>query len=207
MKISILLPYKEDYTPNYSGAVSIHVSNLFEYSKLKNNITIFGNTNKKNYLTNNFNNILINQNILSSSNKKYIKKFISIQNNNEPDIIEIHNRPNYVETIYSNLNSKIILYFHNNPLTISGSKSKKERINLLNKCEYIFFNSIWTKNQFFNKINEDEYHSKFGICYQSTKKDKVKLNKKKKIITFVGKLNSAKGYDIFGQSIIKILNK
>ena len=28
MKIAILLPYKEDYTPNFSGAVSIHVSNL-----------------------------------------------------------------------------------------------------------------------------------------------------------------------------------
>ena len=27
------------------------------------------------------------------------------------------------------------------------------------------------------------------------------------MITFVGKLNSAKGYDIFGEAIIKILNK
>ena len=32
MKISILLPYKEDYSPNFSGAVSIHVSNLYKYS-------------------------------------------------------------------------------------------------------------------------------------------------------------------------------
>ena len=207
MKISILLPYKEDYTPNYSGAVSIHVSNLYKYSKLKKNITIYGNTNKRNYLTTNFKNIKISQNILSSSNKKYIKKFISIQKSNEPNIIEIHNRPNYVETICNNLNSKIILYFHNNPLTISGSKSKKERINLLNKCEYIFFNSVWTKNQFFKEINEAEYQPKFGICYQSTKKTSVNLSKKKKIITFVGKLNSAKGYDIFGRSITKILDK
>ena len=30
---------------------------------------------------------------------------------------------------------------------------------------------------------------------------------KKKIITFVGKLNSAKGYDIFCEAIVKILNK
>ena len=35
MKIAILLPYKEDYTPKYSGAVSIHVSNLIKYSKYK----------------------------------------------------------------------------------------------------------------------------------------------------------------------------
>ena len=43
---------------------------------------------------------------------------------------------------------------------------------LLNKCEYIFFNSNWTKNQFFKDINENKYISKFNICYQSTKKKK-----------------------------------
>ena len=206
MKISILLPFKEDYTAKYSGAVSIHVSNLFNYSKLKKNITIFGNTNSKKYLTNNFTNIKINPTVLTSSNIKYVKKFISLQKKDEPDIVEIHNRPNYVDTIYNNLRSKIILYFHNNPLTISGSKSKTERISILNKCEYIFFNSNWTKDQFFKDLIEDEYTPKFGICYQSTLKSKVDFNKKKKIITFVGKLNSAKGYDTFGQTILKILD-
>ena len=47
MKISILLPYKEDYSPKYAGAVSIHVSNLLKYSKFKKNIKIFGNTKSK----------------------------------------------------------------------------------------------------------------------------------------------------------------
>ena len=185
MKISILLPYKEDYTSKYSGAVSIHVSNLFKHSKLKKNITIFGNTNNKDYLSYNYKNIKINQTYFSSSNKKYINKFISIQKEDQPSIIEIHNRPNYVVPIYESLNSKIILYFHNNPLTISGSKSKLERGNLLDKCEYIVFNSAWTKNQFFKDLNEDDFTPKFGICHQSTSKSKVNLAKKQNIITFV----------------------
>ncbi len=207
MKIAILLPFKEDYTSKYAGAVSIHVSNLFKYSKYKKNIKIFGNTNYKNYLTKNFENIKINENFLTSSNKKYLNKFISYQKKEPVDIIEIHNRPNYIDTIKINTKSKIILYFHNNPLTISGSKLLSERLNLLKKCEYIFFNSKWTKNQFFKDIDEIAYKSKFGICYQSTKKTKVNISNKKNIITFVGKLNSAKGYDVFGNSIIKILNK
>ena len=207
MKISILLPYKEDYSSKYAGAVSIHVSNLYNYSKFKSNISIYGNTNNSKYLSSNFKNIRIKTNVLTSSNKKYLNKFIAIQKISEPDIIEIHNRPNYVETIASKLKSKIILYFHNNPLTIAGSKTLNERIYLLKKSEFIFFNSNWTKNQFFKDLNEVNYIKKFGICYQSTKKAKVNLNKKKNIITFVGKLNSAKGYDIFGQTIIKILDK
>ena len=207
MKIAILLPYKEDYTSKYSGAVSIHVSNLYKHSKYRQNIEIFGNTNFKSYLTENFKNIIIKENILSSSNKKYLNKFIEDQKVNPSDIIEIHNRPNYVDTIHDKVNSKIILYFHNNPLTIAGSKLKSERISLLEKCEYIFFNSNWTKKQFFKEIDEEKFTSKFGICFQSTKKIKINIKNKKNIITFVGKLNSAKGYDIFGNAIIKILNK
>ena len=42
-------------------------------------------------------------------------------------------------------------------------------------------------------MDENKYISKFGICYQSTKKNKVNINKKKNIISFVVKLNTAKG--------------
>ena len=35
----------------------------------------------------------------------------------------------------------------------------------------------------------------------------VHILKKEKIISFVGKLNRAKGYDIFGNAVIPILNK
>ena len=207
MKIAILLPYKEDYSSNFSGAVSIHVSNLYKYSKFRKHITIWGNTKTKKYLTRNYKNISISKKFLSSNNKQYLSKFINLQKKIRPDIIEIHNRPNYVYEITENLRSKVILYFHNNPLGISGSKSIKERMRLLSNCEYIFFNSNWTKKQFFKDIDEDKYISKYSVCFQSTKRCKVNLNSKKNIITFIGKLNSAKGYDIFGQAIIKILSE
>ena len=69
----------------------------------------------------------------------------------------------------------------------------------------IYFNSNWTKNQFFKDIDENNY---FQIWYLfSVKKMKINFNKKENIITFVGKLNRAKGYDIFGNAIVKILDK
>ncbi len=207
MKIAILLPFKEDYSPKFSGAVSIHVSNLYKCSKFKKNIIIYGNTNHTKYLSKNYKNIKINQTFLSSNNKKYLSKFISLSKRENFEIIEIHNRPNYVYEISNSLTSKLILYFHNNPLDISGSKNVNERLDLLSKCDFIFFNSNWTKNQFFKNIDENKYYSKFGICYQSTKKRIVNLKNKQNIISFVGKLNSAKGYDIFGKAIIKVLNK
>ena len=207
MKIAILLPYKEDYTPKFSGAVSIHVSSLLNFSKFKSTTTIYGNTKSTNYLTRNFHNIRFNQTILSSNNKIYLNKFIDIIKSKNFDLIEIHNRPSYFKTIKKKLKSKIIIYFHNDPLTLSGSKTKNERLDLLEKCNFIFFNSKWTKNRFFNDINELHYLDKFKICFQSSKKTRVNLLKKQKLISFVGKLNTAKGYDIFGKSVTKILNQ
>ena len=53
MKISILLPYKENFSPIYPGAVSLFVRDTVRLSKYRNNITIYGNTDlKKNLILN-----------------------------------------------------------------------------------------------------------------------------------------------------------
>ena len=45
MKISILLPYKENFSPTYAGAVSLFIKDTTLISKFKKNITVYGNTN------------------------------------------------------------------------------------------------------------------------------------------------------------------
>ena len=47
MKISILLPYKENFSPEYPGAVSLFVYETTKISKFKKDITVFGNTEYK----------------------------------------------------------------------------------------------------------------------------------------------------------------
>ena len=47
MKISILLPYKENFSPIYAGAVSLFVKDTVKISKLKKYIIVYGNTDLK----------------------------------------------------------------------------------------------------------------------------------------------------------------
>ena len=207
MKISILLPYKENYSPSYPGAVSIFVNSMNKLSSYNKSITVFGSTGFKEKLSNNYININLSKKILSSSSKEYVEKFLEIQNKSHSNIIEIHNRPNYINKL-THLKSKIVLYFHNDPISMIGSKTTNERINLLNVCDKIIFNSEWSKKQYLKNL-KNFYHKseKFIVIHQSTNKTSIDLKKKDKLITFVGKLNSAKGYDIFGSAVIKILNK
>ena len=207
MKISILLPYKENYSPSYPGAVSIFVHSMNKLSKYKNYITVFGSTHFKKKLSKNYINIDLAKKLLSSQSKEYVKKFYEIQAKMNPDIIEIHNRPNYINKLIK-LNTKLVLYFHNDPISMVGSKSVNERIDLLNICSKIIFNSEWSKKQYLKGLKSFYHKSKkLEVIHQSTIKTRVNLKKKEKLITFVGKLNSAKGYDIFGKAVVNILNK
>ena len=133
--------------------------------------------------------------------------FIKLENNRPSDIIEIHNRPFYVQLLPDG-KAKKVLYFHNDPLTMNGSKTKNERLFLLNNIDKIIFNSNWSKKRFFIDLpNKELLSQKTTVCYQSSSKTKIDFKKKEKIISFVGKLNRAKGFDLFGDAIIKILNK
>ena len=208
MKISILLPYKENFSPTYAGAVSLFVKDTTLRSKYKKVITVFGHTEYKKIFNVNYVNIPFGKKILQSGSKSYVSKFLNIEEQNPSDIIEIHNRPNYLEYFPKTLKAKIVLYFHNDPLTMIGSKTKNQRINLFKKSYKIIFNSQWSKQRFLNGLNKVYYKSeKLIVIYQSTNKVKINLNKKKNWIIFVGKLNRAKGYDLFGKAVLKILNK
>ncbi len=210
MKISILLPYKENFSPEYPGAVSIFLNSVIKKSRFKKNITVYGFTNfKKTYSNIKYKNIKISRKILGlgSQTLKYIKEFIKLESRNPSSIIEIHNRPIYVQLLPENKTKKI-LYFHNDPLSMNGSKNVNERIRLLNLCSKIVFNSQWSKDRFLTSLDKIYYKSvKLIVIRQSADTQKVSINNKEKIITFVGKLNKAKGYDVFGSAIIDILNK
>jgi glycosyltransferase involved in cell wall biosynthesis len=207
MKISILLPYKENFSPTYPGAVSLFVNTTNKVSKFKNNITVFGSTNYKKKLSANYININLKKKFLSSQSATYVDKFLNISRHDPPDILEIHNRPIYVNKL-TELKSKIVLYFHNDPISMIGSKTTQERLNLLNVCSKIIFNSEWSKKQYLKDLKSFFYKSKkLEVIHQCTLKKKIDILKKDKLISFVGKLNHAKGFDIFGEAIIKVLNK
>ena len=208
MKISILLPYKENFTVNKSGAVSLFIKDLIKNKNNKNIIKVYGDTKEINFLNKNYVNLNIQRKLFRSTSNTYIYKFLAQEKQFNSDIIEIHNRPSYVPKVKNNTKSKLILFFHNDPLSMNGSRTVEERYYLLKTIDHFVFNSNWSLSRFkINLKNFDLYSNKFSVVYQCVSKKKVNFKKKKKIISFIGKLNSAKGYDIFGQSIINILDK
>ena len=207
-RIAILLPFKDHYTHLKAGSASIWVKDFNKKSIYKNQITVFGNTDNLDDVIdkNIYTNISLRNIKIGSKNIAYVEEFIKHDAKNKFNIIEVHNRPSYIHHfIKKNVNAKYVLIFHNNPLSLGGSRTVDERKILLDHCGKLIFVSNWVKEKFFEGV-EKKNNQKSEVIYPSITK-LYKFPKKKKIISFVGKLNRAKGFNIYGNAIIKILNK
>ena len=97
------------------------------------------------------------------------------------------------------------MYFHNDPLSMNGSKTINQRLNIISNVEKVIFVSEWVQKRFFVDL-DDKLKTKTEVVYPSVS-SKKKISKKKNFITFIGKLNRSKGYDLFAKVIIRILNE
>ena len=206
LKIATILPYKENYSFKKASAASLWVSEFFKNSKYKKENIIYGHTKHQDFLTNNYKNINLNniKNKFKSTTNEYARKLSKEINNQNFDLIEIHNRPQLLFKLNNLVKNKFIFYFHNDPLSMKGSKTVKERLKILESVEKIIFVSEWVRERFFLNLDK-KLQTKTETVYPSVNKQK-KIKKKKNII-FVGRLNYSKGYDIFKTAILKILDE
>ncbi len=188
--IFIILPFKESIKPELAGAVSLYVKDTTKYSKYKKRIKIISSD-------------YVNKSKLFR-NKNYINDFCKKFKNKKIKIIEIHNRPEYLSYIKKNFpNTKINLIFHNDPLSLRGSISLKERENIIADCNKVIFISRWIQQRFFVSFKNANLSKTKIIHHGVIKEKKINIKNKKKTILFVGKLNEAKGYHIFCEAASK----
>ena len=206
LSIATILPYKENYSLEKASAASLWVSEFFKNSKFKNDNFIYGNTKSKNFLTKNYINIKLKslKSKFQSTTSEYSDNLIKEINKKSFNLIEIHNRPLILFNLIKKIQNRFIFYFHNDPLSMKGSKTIDERLFILKNVEKIIFVSEWVKNRFFLDIDL-KLSDKVDVIYPSINKQKA--TKKYKFIIFVGRLNHSKGYDIFSEAIQNILTE
>ena len=76
LKIATILPYKENYTIKKAAAASLWVYDFFRHSSLRKNNYIFGSTDAKDFLSNNYINIAIKDSsskLTSTTNQEQTK--------------------------------------------------------------------------------------------------------------------------------------
>ena len=126
------------------------------------------------FLTNNYININLKntKSKLKSTTNEYANKLIKELNNKNFSIVEIHNRPQLLSKISNKVKSRFIFYFHNDPISMKGSKTRKERLNILKSVEKLVFVSDWVRERFFVDIDQ-KLKTKTEIVYPSVNKQRI----------------------------------
>ena len=198
MKINILLPYKEKFDENKASAVSITVKNNLFYSDYLNEIRVFGQDVKTPLFKKNFQGIKHSFFTLKSKNIYLAQQMLKIilKCDEKKQLIEIHNRPYLINEITKKIkNFPISLFLHNDPKTMKGSKSIRERQYILHNCAAVFCVSEYIKNQFLDGITND--YKKVFVLYNGVDRNLKKFPPKKKEVLFVGRLVFEKGVDLY----------
>ena len=206
MKINILLPYKEKFDLKFASSVSTTVKNNINYSQYKNEIRVFGRSVENPIYPENFVSIKNSKIFFKSKNKFLAEQMCKIINNDDTDrkqMIEIHNRPYIFKYIFKRVNNlPISLFFHNDSIEMSGSKSIKERQFLMDNAKNIFCVSKFIKDKFLFGLKNS--HNNVHVLYNGIERPLKKFPTKKKEILFVGRLVKEKGVDIYVKAISNI---
>ena len=209
MKINILLPYKEKFDEDKLSSVSITIINNFNHSKFKKQIRIFGRDVKKPAKPENFIPIKKSLNIFKSKNINLAQKMCDFINQ-DPDqkqLIEIHNRPLLFHYVTKRLNREFPtnIFFHNDPLNMSGSKTLAERQLIIRKAGAILCVSKYIKNKLltgFKEIPQNVF-----VLHNGVDRKIIDFPKKNKEMIFVGRLVQEKGVELFINAVEKISEK
>lgn len=207
MKINILLPYKEKFDELNASSVSITVKNNLKYSTFKNNIKVFGRL-VDNPISENFIGIKPSKFFFKSKNLYLAKHMISVieDNKKEKQIIEIHNRPYVFHYVAKKIKDcALTIFFHNDPLTMKGSKTIAERISIINKASAVYCVSNFIKNKFEQDLNY--ITDKIYVLNNGVDRTLVNFPKKQKSVLFVGRLVREKGVHLFVDAVKKLAPK
>ena len=207
MKINILLPYKEKFDENKASSVSITVKNNLLHSSYLNEIKIFGQKVDNPLFADNFVGLKYSIFSLKGKNEFLAHEMLKIINKDtdKKQLIEIHNRPYLINQISKGRKIQISLFFHNDPQEMKGSKSIKERENILEKCAVVFCVSEFIKKKFLQGISKN--FQKVHVLYNGVERKLKKFPDKKKEILFVGRLVHEKGVHLYVDAIKAIAVK
>jgi len=190
-----VLPYKESYSNGEAGAIALCVKDIHTNSKYRSHDIVVSGTGAENPLTENFRYLSFTKRFFQRKSAAYIERVCKYALSNSVELVEIHNRPNWLMAISKLIDVKLSIYFHNDPLEIKGSKSLKQRLALLKTASSIYCVSEYIKNRFLKDLeNYPELTKKVYVAYNMCPKpEKVEIFNKQNLIIFVGRVTKEKG--------------
>jgi len=191
--IATILPPSEHFTTNAAGAIALFVRDTTIGSAYRDYITVYGRSDSKQRLFSGikYKSITPKHRLLYGRNGGFARALVEHFKKERPGLIEVHNRVGIFKILSRAFsNTPVSIYFHNDPLTIKGAMTPKERWEILSRADAIYCCSDYIRRRFLTGLEAgrtDHVH----VVYQGV--DVEPAPQKENVILYVGRLIEEKG--------------
>lgn len=198
-RIDLLLPAKERFTAHNAGAISGVVNDLVIASTSSDCYNVFGHAVEVPLPGVSFTGLHPQAKWLYGQNIGFARAYLDhIKQHGSPDLIEVHSRclvAAYLMKKRSDI--PVILYLHNDPREMRGTKSASVRHRLLTKLASVICISDYIRNCYLDGLEEmDDFvtlSAKVGVARNGARRWLKAPALKQPIILLVGRMVPEKG--------------
>jgi glycosyltransferase involved in cell wall biosynthesis len=191
--IASILPPEENFTPAAASAIGLFVRDTAKNSAYAQTLTVYGRGDTK---TRRFSGIRYqpvdpHMSFLYGEAGAYDRGVVEMLRQNPPRLIEVHNSVSIFNRLCEGFsNIPLTLFFHNDPLSIKGAKTPKQRWQLLSRADAIYCSSDFVRRRFLTGLEAGRTDHVFVVHGYSVPPPR---RRKEPIILYVGHLAEEKG--------------
>ena len=208
LKIDILLPAKEKFSPSNAGAISGVVRDLVRASRAAQQFRIIGTDVHTSLMPDHFTGLLPKRRWLNGYNIGFAAAYLDLINaTGVADLVEVHNRCQVaLYLLQKHPSLRVSLYLHNDPRQMKGGQTVSQRRYLLEKLAGIICVSDYIRNCFLDGLSDcSDLVSKIGVARNGAQRWLKKPAVKENLILLAGRMVPEKGILECAIAIAKIL--
>jgi len=205
MRVAVVLPQREKFGPKVAGAIALTIRDFAYGSYTQTQLTVLGHAQTDTFENIAFTSVATKKFLCFSSSKAYTKQCIQTLKKTDVDIIEVHNRVAAAIAIKKAFpKRRIVLYLHNDPLTIRGLKTEQDRKAVCESIDAIICVSEFVKSRFNTEAqNIDNVFTVFNALPDLPLT--IPMAQKKPVIVFAGRVVPDKGPLLLAKALLKVL--
>lgn len=198
MTIIAILPPREGFSPTHFGAVALCVKDFCEYSRFAKDIQVLGGVECEPFPGIAYRAITPKKSWFSSTLARYAKACAGYIRTQNATLIELHNRPAMAKYLAA-CGVPVAVHLHNDPQTMAGAKTAKERNALMHHCQAVYCVSEYIRQQFLAGLDV-AHHAQVHTLYNGLHIPETIPGKDHSIL-LVGRMAPKKGTLPFLQAI------
>ncbi|MGH6879131.1 MAG: glycosyltransferase family 4 protein [Rhizomicrobium sp.] len=204
-RLHLLLPPKERFEAAGAGALALIVLESSQASRWKDGITVFGSPVAQPFPGVRFRALALPKWSLRGRNVAMARLYAQAANRERSDLVEIYNRPIMVKELHKRLaGALIVLHLANDPRNMDGSRSVKERRELLSRCVAVVCVSEFIRGCFLEGV-DDALGRRAHVAHLGVETPEELPAVKENRIIFVGRIVADKGVLELVQALVRVL--